>query len=240
MADLDVGQSLGETLKRSDLASLSADYAEIGIDQLFDDGVLREIPVIGTLKALFNIGVGIRDHLFIKKLIRFLSVISDVPKEQRQRQIDEMDNSSEESKRVGETVMLLLDKANDMQKPALMAKAFRAYLLGEIDVTSLHRLWYAIDTIDVSYLQELAHIYQSEGYNEQDGTDVLPPAPEYHHLAICGLLMFDFGRLRGLSGPENETRTSENTVTKKVAKFDQGGFKKNRLGQLFVKTLLRN
>ncbi|MDV7402321.1 hypothetical protein RZS08_63445, partial [Arthrospira platensis SPKY1] len=88
----------------------------------------------------------------MKKLLQFLVNLADVPKEQRQKQISKLTVDVEERQRVGENLMLLLDNMNNMSKPAMMARALRAYLLEEINASLLRRLWHAIDVIDVAYI----------------------------------------------------------------------------------------
>ena len=139
-----------DALQESELSGLAGDYAELGLDALLDDGLLKDLPVLGTLQKLYNVAANVRNRLFMKKLLQFLVNLADVPKEQRQKQISKLAVDVEERQRVGENLMLLLDNMNNMSKPAMMARALRAYLLEEINATLLRRLWHAIDVIDVA------------------------------------------------------------------------------------------
>ena len=55
----ELGKSVLETIKDSDLSSLSQDYAELFIDSFIKDVVLKDIPVIKTIIALTKTGIGI-------------------------------------------------------------------------------------------------------------------------------------------------------------------------------------
>lgn len=229
---------LVEAIQDSELGSLAADYAELGVDALLDEGLLKDVPVLGTLQRLYNFGASIQNRMFAKKMLEFLINLESMPKEKRQDQLAKLVVDVEERRRVGENVLLLLDRMNDMSKPKMMAKAFSAYLKEEIDKNSLYQLWHALDAVNVAYLSELKLVYTSEQFSEKDGTDVLPPSPEFHHLAVCGLLMFDFGRLAG-PPPNSERISPEGRRTYVAGRFEQGGFKKNTLGQLFVQIMLK-
>ncbi len=125
--------SLIESIARTDLKDVATQFAEVGLDSVLDDGVVREIPIIGTIVSAASAVITIRDRLFAKKLLRFLENLDDVPVDERQAQITRLASSSKERKRVGETLLLLLDRLNDMEKPALLARAFQAFLNGRID-----------------------------------------------------------------------------------------------------------
>jgi len=70
--------SLLTTLKESNLTKISENALELGIDSILEQGLLREIPVVSTLTGLIRIGVGVRDYLFLKKLLAFLQQLADI------------------------------------------------------------------------------------------------------------------------------------------------------------------
>jgi hypothetical protein len=62
---------------------------------------------------------------------------------------------SEEGKRVGEPLLLVLERLSDMLKPSWLARCFAAYLAGEITASNLRRLAVAIDAAFGDDLLEL-------------------------------------------------------------------------------------
>lgn len=56
--------SLEETLKDSALHNVSAALAEVVIDNLIDDGIAKDIPIIGTVVGLGKVALGIKERLF--------------------------------------------------------------------------------------------------------------------------------------------------------------------------------
>jgi len=62
-----------------------ANLAEAGIDQLLQDGFLRDVPVLGSMIGVIRAAGGIRNLLLTKKLGQFLRSIQSIPLEDRQR-----------------------------------------------------------------------------------------------------------------------------------------------------------
>ncbi len=169
-----IGTSLTDTLKKSDLSVISRDISEIGIDILLEDGVFKDIPIINSLYGLYKTGKGIRDYLFFKKVLTFLSGLSDVPIEERKKFLVNLENDPNFKQKVGEYLIILLDKLDDLNKPIWLANAFKAFCNAEIDSIQFQCLGYAIDKVlfcEISYLeaffktkQDTKEIY--ENYDE--------------------------------------------------------------------------
>src|SRR5262245_61944564 len=96
--------SLIESIKSSDLKDIAVDLSEIGLDSLLEDGLLKDIPVFGSLVKLYKTGQTIRDALFAKKLLLFLQGISKVSPEQRRATIEKLNASEDFQKQVGENL----------------------------------------------------------------------------------------------------------------------------------------
>ncbi|MFS1862641.1 hypothetical protein BCU54_016280 [Vibrio lentus] len=100
-----LSKSLEESLKKDDLSNLAVNLSEVGIDAILDNGVLRDIPVLSCLVGSINVIGSVCDALFTKKLISFLSELSDIPAEQRRSMIDSIDNSEDYKVKVGEKLL---------------------------------------------------------------------------------------------------------------------------------------
>lgn len=71
MNNKNVEDSLISTLKQSDLKSVAFDVAEVTIDSILQDGVLRDLPVVNVITNFIKTGLHIKDYFFIKKLLKF-------------------------------------------------------------------------------------------------------------------------------------------------------------------------
>ncbi len=147
--------SLVETIKKSDLKDIVGDLGEVTLDSVLNDGILRDIPIINTMTKLIKIGVTIKDFLFIKKLFKFLTSLREINLEDRKKLITKLEADPIYNQKVGENILILLDRMDNLQKPKFMAKAFKAYLYDKINGIELQRINYAIDRILVCDIPEL-------------------------------------------------------------------------------------
>src|SRR3989338_5090892 len=94
--------SFDTTLKDTDLENLSIDMAELAIDSVLDDGILRDVPIVSTFVGLAKFGANVHDKLFLKKILTFLTRLNGVPAEKRRRMVNDTDSSKEHKVKVGE------------------------------------------------------------------------------------------------------------------------------------------
>ena len=185
--------SLMSTIAESDLSAVAIEIGEVALDGILADGFLREVPVVSSLVGLTRAGVQIANYLLIRKILRFLYHLEDIPAEKRTQFVDQLRRSGT-LKQVGEQLLLLLHRLDDMQKPELVGRVFRAYLEGRIDHRTYHRLCIAVDRISLQSVPGLIDFYQSADelahgtFKPDDGT--------IQDLVICGLV--DIGYVPGL------------------------------------------
>ena len=132
--------------------------AEAGLDQLLDHGFLRDVPILGTVVGGFRAVGAVRDLLLAKKLGRFLREVQASPSDERTRFADALQDRAERQ-RVGETLILLLDRLDDMAKPGLLGKAFRALLSGDISNTRFRQIATAIDRLSIAEMRDASAFY---------------------------------------------------------------------------------
>lgn len=135
------------TVRSADLGGLSKDYGEVLLDSVLSEGTLRDIPILGTLVAVGRVGISIKDQIFAKKLVRFLSNLAEVGLADRLEMLDRLENEDGFARQVGDRLIELLDKVDAHAKPEMLAKAFRAYALRTIDGEMLNRLNHAIERL---------------------------------------------------------------------------------------------
>jgi hypothetical protein len=203
-------ESVVRSLVLTDLRDAIADVAEVGLDHLITDGPARDVPVIGTLIRLGTTVGAVRDHLFARKVATFLLRVAEVPEGERATFVREL-KDPETRKRVGDTLVLLLDRLDDMRKPDLLGLLFEAYLAGEIDLPTFQRLSAALDRLNVVCLPLLRAFYRAEP--SAPGAPI-PAFELLQELSMTGLVGIEFGG--GYGG-------------------GRGRFVHNELGRLFVR-----
>lgn len=114
---------------------LGMDYAEIGLDEFFDNGLLKEIPVVKTLSAVVKTGVAIKERFFIKNFLVFLQTFHQgAVDEERIRVFKERFNTDESYRaKVIEQVSVLVDRLNSTNKAKIAGHLFAAHIQGEYD-----------------------------------------------------------------------------------------------------------
>jgi hypothetical protein len=145
----ELGTSLVQVIADRDTTGLFLEASERALDQalegVLDEELLSEIPLIRTLRALYRCGIGIRQFLFIRKIVRFLRELHSISEEDREAFASQLNADPEFRERVGESLILLLDQMDDLKKPELLGRAFRAYVRGEISFEVFRRMGIAIE-----------------------------------------------------------------------------------------------
>ncbi|MCP5005719.1 MAG: hypothetical protein GY941_17555 [Planctomycetes bacterium] len=143
--------SLTRSVATQSLADVLGTVSETAIDAALDSGVLRDIPIIGTITGVLKAGSDIKSALFLRKVTIFLKTLSEISDEDRKKFIDEM-KTPEQKHKFGEAILLLLERAEDMAKPKLIAKIINAHIMGHIEQTTAFRICAMIDRC---YVQDL-------------------------------------------------------------------------------------
>lgn len=152
----EIGGSLKETILKSDLPKLIGDISETCIDSALEEGIARDIPVIGSVLAITKTYGNIRDYYLTKKLITFLQELSTLDSLQRIKLIEKLEKDEPFSNKVGEKIIDLLSRLDDQQKPLLIAKAFKLYVAGHLNYIQLQRISSSIERVLIYDLGELS------------------------------------------------------------------------------------
>jgi hypothetical protein len=101
------------------------------------------IPVAGHFVKLWRAARDVRASLFAVKLLSFIQDPSLQTSEARACMRERAE--SQEGKKIGEALFLILERLTDLNKPLWLAKVYAAYLAGEVKGSDLRRLSSAID-----------------------------------------------------------------------------------------------
>lgn len=191
--------SLVRTIADKGAAEALIDTSEVVLDQLLSAdtiGVLEEVPLVGLVVKTGKVGLGIREQLFLKKIARFLVAIETVPEADREAFRKSIEANPKLTESVGTKLMLLLERADDLEKPSLLGKAFAAYLRRDIDFDQFIRM---ASGIDRALMPDLTHLAgHKDGFTEEEwGAD----------LVAAGLTRYEVSQLIG--GNKNFYRLTE-------------------------------
>lgn len=120
---------LVKSIEAKELSDLAVDYAEVGLDSILDEGIIRDIPILRTLVSIAKAGLNVRDRLYVKKIAYFLQQVGNTTQEQREEFIKKY---CQDIKRFEEAVLLILEQADSIEKSSLVGKIFKACILDVI------------------------------------------------------------------------------------------------------------
>jgi len=136
------------------LEDVAVDLGEIELDVYLDDGLLKEIPIIKSVIACRKTWEAIHDRLFLRKVIAFMSSCPKFTETEIQTFVTDHWRG-ESATRLGNTLVLLLDRLDDLDKPTMLAKVFAAFVTKHINYDAFRRLSSGIDFSSIQDLGEL-------------------------------------------------------------------------------------
>ncbi len=126
---LDLPSAMKDSLT-GEASNVLSNIAEVGLDAIINDGLLKDVPLVSTAISIFRIGSGIRERHYIQKLASFVLALNNGMVDEKKRDYYKrriMDNPKKSSKEI-EYILLLIDRYLDANKPSLLAKLWLAFL----------------------------------------------------------------------------------------------------------------
>lgn len=179
------GKSLFENLSDPIIDSL-----ELGIDSMFDNPLLAELPVVKYFFATGKTIVAIRDKLFLRKTLKFLSDFQH--KTVDQEELDKRKNALDKKEKwiidEIEFLILTIERTDREEKAKVISELYKEYLNGQLtkynfeDYCSITERLFLLDILqlraDYDYVLEEErnenpptgnYVYGKTSYTEQLG-----------------------------------------------------------------------
>lgn len=179
----DITEALRQSLGGDKVTDVAAIIGDIGFDAAINSGALDGIPVVGFLTGVWRAGKEIQNVIFVRKIARFLHEWQRLSTIERDSFLADL-AADEKLGDFGETVIVLLDRADHVKKPALIARIFVALARAHFDYETAIRLATLVDRCiwsDLKYLvefkagikieEEVAHSLFSAGLLTNGGID---------------------------------------------------------------------
>jgi len=168
-----ISTTLTETIKDGEFQSVTSEIAEVLLDGALTEGFLKDFPLIGSLVGLVKTGVNVKDKLFIKKLITFLTQLNEIPADKRKKLMDDIDNSQKYRTKVGEKLLYIIDKCYDNEKAEILGKLFNAYLAEKINYDDFLRAATCVENVFIPDLLKFVDDRWEEFNVEKDAESLL-------------------------------------------------------------------
>jgi len=169
-----IQESFDKTLKQTNFQDIVIDISEITIDSLLKDGILKDIPIVGTLIHTAKLGANIRDLLFLKKIISFMNGLRNIAPTERDKMIKKIDASKEYRIKVGEKLLYIIDTCSDHENSENISHLFKAFLEEKITydeflrganiierITSYDLKWFLKNTREYMSVEEAGSLISS-------------------------------------------------------------------------------
>lgn len=158
-----------------EIMSLLTDYGELTLDMFLRDGIIKELPIVGSTFSMVKISADIRDRIFMEKLKNFIENIEKNTKWQ------ERFSDIEECSKISKQLLYIVDSCDDDKKLKLIGMAFNYLVKGEMNKDDYFFIVNMISKSFYPYLEMLLDIDESDGRFPNDGT-------KYHYDGIVHLL----------------------------------------------------
>lgn len=137
-----------------------ADIGEIMIDSIFEDGLLKEIPIIRTIASFAKMGVSLRERNLAKNTYAFIYGLRNqqIPQDKLEKYRKRMEDPKQAEKELGYS-LILLDKETQIKKAELYGKAYRLFINENISWNQYLELTEAISRMfmaDFSHFNRIA------------------------------------------------------------------------------------
>lgn len=217
--DVGLEIALVNEITSDNLKEILFEGAEITLDNFLEDGVLKEIPFFGSLYKGFKAAIGIRETIFAKKVFRFLNKIKEIPVEERKIFIEKLESKKEFRQKVGEKLIFLIERLDDIEKPEIIGRLFNAAIKEKITYDEFLRLSLIVDK---AYLPDLS-ILKRTIINPRDYNQITK-----EHFASIGIMSIEYKEKslnRVLSNPNStsekllEIKYELNNLAKKLIAF---------------------
>jgi hypothetical protein len=112
--------------EKEELIEKFIDVSGDGIDFLIknelENGVLKDLPFLGTAVKIAMLSKSISDLIYIKKIGKFLFHLDKISSEARNKFYSKIKNDSEEKEKVGNNLLLLIQNTTRMENSGRCVK----------------------------------------------------------------------------------------------------------------------
>ena len=174
------GSTLYESMSQSILnpaIDVGVDYAEIAIDQIINDGLLRDLPIVKSFVQAGKTVIAIRDLFCLKKTIRFIIEMNNGslnPDKLEEHRLF-LETHPDKLKREMESVLIYLDRENEAVKASILARFYKLYIDESIrfDWEDFKIFSEILESFSIYDLETLQIVYQQRAIESNQKVNIL-------------------------------------------------------------------
>jgi len=147
-----IEDTLIKTIYDNGSKEILSDLGELALDNIIRNDAINQIPLIGLLKSLYKISTSISDYFFIQSLLKFLNELANLSKKEKENMKSKIENEDGYENKIGEKLLGIINKIDDSEKPAIIAKIFKSFINGFINRNEFFKF---SQVVNKSYLPDL-------------------------------------------------------------------------------------
>jgi transcriptional regulator NrdR family protein len=152
------------TIQNNDLSIINEDLLEFGLDFFLEEGVLRDLPVIGAISGVYKFGKSIHTAHFTKKIVNFLFELKSTTIEERNEFVKKVEEESGYVENVGEQLILIIEKTDNFYKAKLLGKLLTASVKNHITYQEFLYLAHMVNNNHLQHIRALKNTYKDGKY----------------------------------------------------------------------------
>lgn len=152
------------SMKKKDrpVLDLTMSTTELVMDLANKGDLLEAIPFANTVFKILKAKDSIADSIYANKLVGFIRGIGNLDENQKENLSNNL--LKEDAAKIGETLLLVLDRINDLDKPELLGFLFSCFASGQLNSEQLRRL---VVSVDVAFSDDLADFLELDGKSNE-------------------------------------------------------------------------
>jgi len=189
----DIELSLIDSVAVDKLKDILLDLSEVGIDTILNNDLIKSIPIVGIISKIYGATVSVREHIFLRKVLSFLSETSNSSDEDRKNFLTKISRTKGLKEKIASSLLLRLDRLDDMDKPKLIGRIYTAHILEKISLDEMNRFTMIVDNLYLPDLIQLAKLNEGDHIDDISGYYC-------NILGIAKMTGIDLGSLDGIGG----------------------------------------
>jgi hypothetical protein len=184
--------------EKNELLSLSNNLGEVGLDSLLEEGLFKDLPIVGTGISIAKLINSVSDRILLAKIIHFINDL-DLKSQEEVDRFKEKYFKINDYNKIGSKILLILERADNLTKIKWLAKSLRFFIDSEISKEEFLRISSIINSAFVEDVSQIAVFDKRMNITSQND---LIDTYILNHLFSVGLLEnlgFDGGDSSGVN-----------------------------------------
>ncbi len=170
------------------ISSIIPDIAELGIDSILSEGLLKDIPVVSILLGMKNTAQALHDRNLLRQTLVFISEFNsgNINEKKKQKYKQKIEDDPKKAEAELGRVLIILNRNIDIEKSRILSKLFICYVnegMSWEDFCDLSEITDRLFLRDIKWLKKV-HEHDTKG----DDYMVSSSAYAVNRLVALGLI----------------------------------------------------